>query len=173
MLEALRRCYDRLRLQVNEAKTAVAMVWGRKFLGYCLRRSPQGQVKLAIAVQAQNKVRHRLCQITKRNRGHSMGQIVRELQDYVPGWRAYFQLAQTPTVLRELDSWLRRRLRAVQLKQWKTGPRTYRALRRLGATEQLATAVARNVGSWWRSSLHLSRVLDPAYYDRLGVPKFS
>jgi hypothetical protein len=51
--------------------------------------------------------------------------------------------------------------------------RTYRALRRLGATEAVATAVARNVGSWWRSSLHVSRVLDPAYYDRLRVPKFS
>jgi RNA-directed DNA polymerase len=98
---------------------------------------------------------------------------VQELKDYVPGWKAYFQLAQTPTVLRELDSWLRRRLRAVQLKQWKTGPRTYWALRRLGATEQLATAVARNVGSWWCSSLHVGRVLDLAYYDRLGVPKFS
>jgi hypothetical protein len=90
----------------------------------------------------------------------------------VAGWKAYFGLAQTPTVLRALDMWLRRRLRALQLKQWKTGPRTYQALRRLGATEEQATAVARNVGSWWRSSLHVSRVLDPAHYDRLGVPKF-
>ncbi|MGL6109720.1 MAG: group II intron reverse transcriptase/maturase [Rubrivivax sp.] len=172
VLDALRNCYAKLRLSVNESKTAVAAVWGRKFLGYCLRRNAQRQVKLAIAMQAQHKLRQRLRRITKRNRGHSMGQIVRELQDYVPGWKAYFGLAQTPTVLRELDMWLRRRLRAVQLKQWKTGPRTYRALRRLGATEKLATAVARNVGSWWRSSLHVSRVLDPAYYDRLGVPKF-
>jgi NAD(P)-dependent dehydrogenase (short-subunit alcohol dehydrogenase family) len=91
----------------------------------------------------------------------------------VPGWKAYFGLAQTPTVLHELDAWLRRRLRAVQLKQWKTRPRTYWALRRLGATEELAAAVARNVGSWWRSSLHVGRVLDPRYYDQLGVPKFS
>jgi group II intron reverse transcriptase/maturase len=173
VLEALRRCYDRLRLQVNEAKTAVVVVWGRKFLGYCLRRSPKGSVKLAIAVQAQEKARGRLRQITKRNRGRSIEQVVSELKDYVPGWKAYFQLAQTPTVLRELDSWLRRRLRALQLKQWKTRPRTYRALRRLGATEAVATAVARNVGSWWRSSLHVGRVLDAAYYDRLGVPKFS
>ena len=173
VLEALRRCYDRLRLQVNEAKTAVAVVWGRKFLGYCLRPGPKGQVKLAIAIQVQEKARERLRRITKRNRGRSMGQIVRELKDYVPGWKAYFQLAQTPTVLQAIDTWLRRRLRAVQLKQWKTGPRTYWALRRLGATEQLATAVARNVGSWWRSSRHVGRVLDLAYYDRLGVPKFS
>ena len=173
VLEALRGCYARLHLKVNEAKTAVAVVWGRKFLGYCLRRGPKGQIKLAIAVQAQDKARERLRQITKRNRGRSMEQIVQDLKQYVPGWKAYFGLAQTPTVLRELDSWLRRRLRAVQLKQWKTGPRTYSSLRRLGATEELAKAVARNVGSWWRSSMHVARVLDLAYYDRLGVPKFS
>ena len=91
----------------------------------------------------------------------------------MPGWKAYFALAQTPTVLRELDMWLRRRLRAVQLKQWKTRPRTYRALRHLGASESFATAVARNVGSWWRSSRPVGRVLDQAYYDQMGVPKFS
>ena len=84
-------------------------------------------------------------------------QVVQELKDYVPGWKAYFQLAQTPTVLQALDSWLRRRLRAVQLKQWKTGPRTYWSLRQLGASQEMATAVARNVGSWWRSSLYVAR----------------
>ena len=173
VLEALRRCYARLSLKVNEAKTAVAPVWGRKFLGYCLRRGPKGQVKLAVAVQAQDKLRHRLRQITKRNRGRSMERVVQELKDYVPGWKAYFGLAQTPTVLHELDMWLRRRLRAVQLKQWKTRPRTYRVLRQLGASVEFATAVARNVGSWWRSSLYVRSVLTIAYFDRLGVPRFS
>jgi RNA-directed DNA polymerase len=173
VLNALRRCYAKLRLVVNEAKTAVAVVWGRKFLGYSLRRGPKGQVKLTIAMQAQAKLRDRLRRITKRNRGRSMEQVVQELKDYVPGWKKYFGLAQTPTVLRDLDMWLRRRLRALQLKQWKSGPRTYWALRRLGATEQLATSVARNVGSWWRSSLPVAQVLNLDYYDRLGVPKFS
>ena len=173
VLKALRGCYAKLSLKVNEAKTAVAPVWGRKFLGYCLRRGPKGQVKLAIAVQAQNQVRHRLRQITKRNRGRSMEWVVQDLKAYVPGWKAYFGLAQTPTVLHALDMWLRRRLRAVQIKQWKTGPRTYWALRRLGASESFATAVARNVGSWWRSSRPVAKVLDTAYYDQLGVPKFS
>jgi len=173
VLQAMRRCYAKLSLKVNETKTAVAPVWGRKFLGYCLRHGPRGQVKLAIAVQAQEKVRHRLREITKRNRGRSMDQIVRELNGYVPGWKAYFRLAQTPSVLRKLDMWLRRRVRAIQLKQWKTGPRTYWALRRLGAGEHLATAVARNVGSWWRSSWPVGSVLNQAYFDRMGMPKFS
>ncbi len=173
VLRALRGLYARLHLKVNEAKTAVAVVWGRKFLGYCLRLDRKGQVKLAISVHAQDKARMRLREITKRNRGCSMEQIVQELKRYVPGWKTYFGLAQSPTAVRDLDAWLRRRLRALQLKQWKTGPRTYGSLRRLGASESLAEAVARNVGSWWRSSLHVAKVLDRDYYDRLGVPKFS
>ena len=173
VLEGLRRCYAKLKLTVNEAKTAVAPVWGRKFLGYCVHRGPQGQVKLAVAVQALAKARERLREITQRSGGRSMGSIVQELQVYVRGWKAYFRLTQSPTALEQLDQWLRRRLRAVHLKQWKTRPRTYRALRQLGATEELASAVARNVGSWWRMSLYVSRVLRIAYFDQLGVPKFS
>ena len=173
VLESLRRCYAKLKLTVNEAKTAVVPVWGRKFLGYCVHRGPQGQVKLAVAVQALAKARERLREITQRSGGRSMGSIVQELQVYVRGWKAYFRLTQSPTALEQLDPWLRRRLRAVHLKQWKTRPRTYQALRQLGATEELASAVARNVGSWWRMSLYVSRVLRIAYFDQLGVPKFS
>ncbi len=173
VLQALRRCYARLSLKVNEAKTAVALVWGRKFLGYCLTRDPKGQVKLAVSAQALVKARVRLREVTQRSRGRSMDWIVRELQVYVRGWKAYFRLTQEPMALDALDQRLRRRLRAVQLKQWKTRPRTYRVLRQLGASTQLATAVARNVGSWWRSSLYVGRVLTNAYFDRLGVPRFS
>ena len=173
VLKALRRCYAKLRLVVNEAKTAVAVVWGRKFLGYSLRPGPKGRVMLAIAMQAQAKLRARLRRLTKRNRGRSVEQVVQELKDYVPGWKKYFGLAQTPTVLSALDMWLRRRLRALQLKHWKSGARTYQALRALGASDSFANAVARNVGSWWRSSLAVAKVLDVDYYDSLGVPKFS
>ncbi len=173
VLQALRVVYAKLKLRVNEAKTAVAQVWERKFLGYCMRRTAGGQVKLAIAVQAVDKARQRLREITRRTRGCSMGRIVRELQSYVPGWKAYFRLTQSPTILRELDQWLRRRLRAVQLKMWKTGRTAYRALRRLGASEALAASIASRARRWWRCSLHVQRVLDVAYFAHLGVPKFS
>ena len=173
VLQALRGCYAKLRLKVNEAKTAVAPVWERKFLGYCMRRGAGGQVKLAIAAQAVHKVRERLREITGRTRGCGMGRMVRDLQAYVPGWKAYFRLTQSPTVLRELDPWLRRRLRAAQLKQWKRGPTVYRALRRLGAPSALAASVASRTRRWWRCSLSVQSVLDIAYFDRLGVPKFS
>ena len=173
VLQALRGCYAKLRLKVNEAKTVVASVWERKFLGYCMRRGAAGQVKLAIAAQAVHKVRERLRDITRRTRGCSMARIVRDLQVYVRGWKAYFRLTQSPTVLRELDAWLRRRLRAAQLKQWKTGPTVYRALRRLGAPVALAASVASRTRRWWHCSLSVQSVLDIAYFDRLGVPKFS
>jgi RNA-directed DNA polymerase len=173
VLQALRGCYAKLRLKVNEAKTAVAPVWERKFLGYCMRRGASGQVKLAIAAQAVHKARERLRDITGRTRGCSMERVVRDLQAYVPGWKAYFRLTQSPTVLRELDQWLRRRLRAVQLKQWKTGPTVFRALRRLDAPAALAASVASRTKRWWHCSLSVQSVLDIAYFDRLGVPKFS
>jgi group II intron reverse transcriptase/maturase len=172
VLQALRGCYAKLRLKVNEAKTAVASVWERKFLGYCIRRGAAGQVKLAIAAQSVHKARERLRQITQRTRGRSMERIARDLQGYVRGWKAYFQLTQSRTVLRELDQWLRRRLRAVQLKQWKTGPTAYRALVRLGAPAALAASVASRTRRWWHCSLRVQNVLDIAYFDRLDVPKF-
>jgi RNA-directed DNA polymerase len=173
VLQALRAAYAKLKLRVNEAKTAVAPVWQRKFLGYCLRQGKDGQIKLAIAAQAVDKARQRLRAITQRHRGCSMAQVVEDLRRYVPGWTAYFGLAESRTILRELDQWLRRRLRAVQLNQWKTGPTVYRALRRLGAPGAVATYVARHTRRWWHCSVRLSRVLDIAYFDRLGVPKFS
>jgi RNA-directed DNA polymerase len=173
VLRALRQAYAKLKLRINEAKTAVAPVWERKFLGYGMRQGKDGQVKLAIAAQAVDKAQQRLRAITKRHRGCSMEQVIEDLRSYVPGWKAYFGLAESRTILRELDSWLRRRLRAVQLNQWKRGPRVYRALRRLGAPGPVATYVARNIRRWWHCSLRLSRVLDIAYFESLGVPRFS
>jgi RNA-directed DNA polymerase len=174
VLQALRGCYAKLRLRVNESKTAVAKVWGRKFLGYCFWAAPQGEVKRAVAGEAMRKLRERMRQLTRRNRGRSLEQIAEDLRGYVPGWKAYFRLAQTPRVMRELDEWLRHRLRAVRLKQWRHGTTMFRELRALGATVDLAARIAGNARRWWRNSrMGLNRVLPVAYFDRLGVPKFS
>ena len=92
----------------------------------------------------------------------------------MPGWKAYFRLAQTPMVMRELDEWLRHRMRALQLKQWKRGTTMYRELRRLGASEAVAGRIASNARRWWRNSrMALNGVLSVSYFDRLGVPRFS
>lgn len=173
VLKALRGCYAKLALKVNEAKTAVARVWGRKFLGYCFRQSKEGG-KLAVSQQALHKLRRRIRQLTRGTRGRSLQQLAEELRAYVPGWKAYFRLAQTPKVMEELDKWLRRRLRVLQLKQWKHGPTMFREARKLGASKELAARIASHAGSWWRdSAMGINIVMPNAYFDRLGVPKFS
>ena len=174
VLQALRGCYAKLALKVNESKTAVASVWGRKFLGYCFWTAPAGAVKRAVAQQAVHKMRDRIRQLTRRTRGRSLEQIAKDLRSYVPGWKAYFRLAQTPKVMREMDEWLRHRLRAIQLKQWRRGTTMFRELRKLGATPDLAARIAGGARSWWRNSaMGLNLVMPIAYFDRLGVPRFS
>jgi len=174
VLQGLRGCYAKLALKVNEAKTAVAAVWGRKFLGYCLYVTSAGEVKRAVADQAMHKLRERIRQLTRRTRGRSLEQIAEDLRGYVPGWKAYFRLAQTPKVMRELDEWLRHRLRAVQLTQWRGGTTMFRQLRALGVSVDLAARIAGNARRWWRNSrMGLNRVLPVRHFDRLGVPRFS
>ena len=173
VLKALRGCYAKLALKVNESKTAVAAVWGRKFLGYCFWKH-KDEVKRAVSSQALAKMRQRIRMLTRRTRGRNLTQIAEDLRDYVPGWKAYFRLAQTPRVLRELDEWLRHRLRAVQLKQWRSGTTIFRELRRLGASDDLAARIAGNGRRWWRNScMGLNMLMPIAYFDRLGVPRFS
>jgi RNA-directed DNA polymerase len=174
VLQALRGCYARLALKINETKTAVGSLWGRKFLGYCFRAAPRGEVKRAVAAQALSTLRDRIRRLTRRSRGRSLAQIAEDLRGYVPGWKAYFRLAQTPTVMQALDEWLRHRLRAVQLNQWRCGTTMFRELRTLGADTDLAARIAGSAKRWWHnSSLGLNRVLPIAYFDRLGVPRFS
>jgi group II intron reverse transcriptase/maturase len=174
VLEGLRKLYDRLHLKVNEAKTAVASVYGRKFLGYCLWRTPRGEVKRAVADQALDTFKQRIRRITRRTRGRNLTSVAEELQRYVPGWKAYFGLAQTPRVFGDLDEWLRHRLRALQLKHWRRGTTMFRELRQLGAGSAQAAQVAGNARRWWHNSrLELNRLMPIAYFDRLGVPRLS
>jgi group II intron reverse transcriptase/maturase len=174
VLQGLRKLYTRLHLKVNEAKTAVAGAYGRKFLGYRLWRAAGGEVKRAVAGKALDTYKRRIRQITRRTCGRSLVEVAAELQRYVPGWKAYFRLAQTPRIFRELDEWLRHRLRALQLKHWRRGTTIYRELRVLGASSDHAARVAGNARRWWHNSrMELNRILPIAYFDRLGVPRLS
>ncbi len=174
VLDGMRKLYDRLHLKVNQAKTAVASVYGRKFLGYCLWAAPGGVVKRAVAGKAMETFKQRIRHITRRNGGRSLNQVTAELRRYLPGWKAYFHLAQTPGVFRTLDEWLRHRLRALQLKHWRRGTTIYRELRALGANRDHAAQVAGNARRWWHNSrLALNRCMPIAYFDRLGVPRLS
>jgi RNA-directed DNA polymerase len=170
----LRKRYAGLKLQVNEAKSAVASAFGRKFLGYALWVGKGKEVKCGVAKKAQQDFKARIRQLTRRSGGRSMAQVVERLRPYLLGWKAYFGLAQTPGVWRQLDEWLRHRLRATQLKQWKQPKTIYRELKALGAAENVARQVAGNSRRWWRNSYGLlNTTLTMAYFDRLGLPRLS
>jgi RNA-directed DNA polymerase len=171
VLAGLRRCYAQLGLRINEAKTAVAPVTGRKFLGYCFRLSAAGRVYRDAAESSVQRFKQRVRGLTSRQGGWSMTQMAQALRDFVPGWRAYFRLVQGSSTPRELNGWMRRRLRAVQLKQWKRGKTVYRELRVLGASIDVAAQVAGNVKRWWRSSKGLvNTVLTNTHFARQGFP---
>ena len=174
VMALLRRLYARLRLKVNETKSAVAGAFGRKFLGYELWEAPQGVVKRAVASKPMATFKQRIRQLTRRSGGRSMGQVVQRLRPYVLGWKAYFGLSQTPKIWRTLDKWLRHRMRAIQLKHWKRGQAMYRELRALGAPPDVAQRVAANSRCWWRNSGKLlNSVLTVDHFDRLGLPRLS
>ena len=170
----LRRLYDKLKLQINEAKSAVASAFGRKFLGYELWVAKGNEVKCAVAKKALDNFKARIRQLTRRSGGRSMSEVVEKLRPYLLGWKAYFGMAQTPKVWRELDEGLRHRLRAIQLKQWRRGTTIYRELRALGAKPEAARQVAANSRRWWRNSaMLLNSVLTIAWFDRMGLPRLS
>ena len=174
VLRGLRKLYDRLHLKVNEGKTAVTSAFGRKFLGYNFWLSSKGQVKRGVARKALLAFKQRVRQLTPRNAGRSMAEVVQGLRRYLLGWKGYFHLAQTPTILRRLDEWLRHRLRAIQLKHWRRGTTVYRSLRAMGATSDQAACIASGTRSWWRNSAKgLNRLMPIAYFDQLGVPRLS
>ncbi len=130
MASVTRFLTTRLKLTVNAAKSAVARPVERKFLGFSFTG---GAIpKRRIAPKALARLRARVRNLTQRTRGVSLEQMVRELATYLTGWRGYFGYCETPSVLRDLDSWIQRRLRCVVWKQWKRGRRRYEALRARG-----------------------------------------
>jgi RNA-directed DNA polymerase len=174
VLRWLRKLYAQLHFRVNEEKTEVGSVFGRKFLGYCLRRWSGDTVKVAVAPKALDTFKQRIRTITRRVGGKGMAQIAEQMQEYLPGWKSYFRLAQTPQTFKNLDSWIRHRLRAIILKHWRTGTTIYSRLRALGATPELAALMAGGAGHWWgHSEAGLNRILTVKYFDGLGIPRLT
>ena len=174
VMRLLRRLYGRLHLTVNETKSAVASVFGRKFLGYSFWVAPGGVIKRKVADKPLATFKARIRQLTRRTVGRSMAEVAQRLRLYVPGWKSYFRLAQTPGVWLRLDEWMRHRVRAIQLKQWKRGTTMYRELTALGAKPIIARTVAANSRRWWRNSgMLLNAVLNLAWFNQLGVPRLS
>lgn len=164
---------EKLKLKVNGEKSAVARPQERKFLGFSF--TGQVEPKRRIAPKAAKRFKERVREITRRRKGHSMEKRLEELKRYLTGWRGYFGFCQTPSVLAELDSWVRRRLRCLYWIQWKTGRRRFEELHRRGVKRQLAANTAgSNHGPWRMSvSIALGAALSNAFFDSLGLPKLA
>jgi group II intron reverse transcriptase/maturase len=170
----LRQLYAKLRLQVNESKSAVDLARNRKILGYSFWVAPGRIIKRRVAGKALTTMKERVRLITRRTVGRSIQRVVNELRSYLMGWKGYFRLADTPNVFGELDEWIRHRLRAIHLKQWKRGKTIFRELRARGLSELKAAIVAANGRRWWKNSAKLIHVAFPIrYFDELGLPRLA
>jgi RNA-directed DNA polymerase len=163
----------RLKLKVNKAKSAVARPSARKFLGFSFMGGTKPRRRIAPQGLARFKAKVR--ELTRRTRGRSLRQIVKELSVYLIGWRGYFGFCQTPSVLRELDEWIRRRLRAIAWTQWKRGPTRFDELRRRGVGRELALKTAGNPRGPWRLSNNsvLAMALPNRLFASLGLPSLA
>jgi group II intron reverse transcriptase/maturase len=170
----LRRLYAKLRLRVNESKSAIDHAANRKLLGYSFWFGPKSTVKRRVAKKALATMKERVREITKRTGGRSIEQVARELRSYLLGWKEYFKLADTPGTFAELDRWIRHRIRAIHLKHWKRGTTVYRELRRRDLSHAKAALVASNARRWWKNSGMLIHVAFPnRYFDQLGIPRLA
>src|SRR3954463_6403592 len=163
---------QKLRLKVNESKSAVARPQERKFLGFSFTKGPE--VKRAIAPKALERFKKRVRDITRRAKGVSVEATMAELVPYLRGWRGYFGFCETPEVLIGLIRWVRLRLRAALWRQWKTPRRRRAALLELGVRPRLASNTAGSgLGPWYLARAKaLSVGLSNAYFESLGLPSF-
>ena len=169
VLESVTRWLDRkLRLKVNQSKSAVDRPWKRKFLGFTFTT----RRKRSVAPASRTKFKKRIRELTKRNRGSSLERVISELRSYLLGWRGYFGFCETRSVLRDFDSWIHRRLRCYAWKQWKTGKRRFEELRRRGVGKDLAGQTAGSRKRYWHISRSpaLSIALTREYLVALGLP---
>jgi RNA-directed DNA polymerase len=156
-----------LKLLVNETKSAVGRPWKRQFLGFTF----SSRLNRRISYKSIKRFKKRIRGITCRIRGRRIKVIVKELRRFMLGWQAYFNFTEVRYILKELDSWVKRRLRCYLWKQW--GRRGYRELRKLGVSRDLAWNTAKSAHGPWRLSRSpgLAFALTAKYFASLGLPR--
>jgi RNA-directed DNA polymerase len=170
MASVTRLVSDSLRLTVNPLKSAVDRPWNRKFLGFTVSRN---DMKLKVADKAIDKLKDRVRELTRRTRGHRLRDVVAEMRDALLGWKAYFGIAEVLSPLRDIDKWIRRKLRCYLWKQW--GPAGYRELRKRGVTVREAWNTSKSAHGPWRLSKTpaLALALPVRYFSNLGLPSLA
>ena len=170
MASVTRFIEDSLRLTVNARKSAVDRPWNRKFLGFTVSRNG---TKLKVADKAIDKLKDRVRELTRRTRGHRLSDIVAEPRETLLGCKAYFGIAEVLSPLRDIDKWIRRKLRCYHWKQW--GRAGYRELRRRGVSVRDAWHTSKSAHGPWRLSKTpaLALALPARYFSSLGLPSLA
>ena len=173
MKSVTRFIHTKLQLKVNESKSAVAEPRERKFLGFSFTNTASPQRR--IAPKAVQRFKERVRELTRRTRGISRQQMAKELTLYLRGWIGYFGKCQTPSVLQNLEQWMRRRLRSAIWKQWKGGRVRFTELRKRGVSLTLAKHTAGSSHGPWHlaNSQALTFALPNAYFASLGIPRLT
>lgn len=162
----------KLKLRVNESKSAVARPKERKFLSFSITNDGRRRLIAPVAIE---RFKMRVRKLTCRSRGRSVVQLIGPLARYLIGWRGYFRFCETPRDLSVLDAWIRRRLRMYLWKQWENGHNRYLELRRRGVSEYHAAVAAGSPTSYWRMSHHraVHKALGNLYFDSVGLPRLA
>lgn len=165
---------QRLKLKVNGKKSAVDRPWNRSFLGFSFTGGKLPK-RRKIAPKALARFKAQVKALTRRNQGRSLRQVITTLSEYLRGWIGYFGFCQTPAVLRDLDSWIRHRLRCLQWKHWKIYRRRKAELIKRGINPKLAHTTAWSAKGPWKIS-HTPGVrmaLNNQFFDRMGLIRLS
>lgn len=159
--------WKRLKLKINDEKSAVALSAERKFLGYTVKND--GQLK--IAKQTIMRMKKKVRELTSRNRGRSLEKVIQEANQYLCGWINYFKLSVSKSTPRELDSWIRRRLRCYRLKQRKCSWPIAKLLMQLGVARHNAWKLAKSSKGWWRLSHNptIDMAMPNKWFEGLGL----
>ena len=161
---------NKLKLTVNTDKSAIDVFWKRPFLGFGLAKR---DARIKVSDGAIQKLKIKIRTITRRTRGRQFTQIIDELRKSLLGWKAYFDISEVLSSLKDLDKWIRRKLRCYLWKQW--GRSGYRRLRKLGVERVLAWNTAKSARGPWRLSKSpaLYRALPNRYFRNLGLPELA
>ena len=160
---------NKLKLKVNEKKSAVARPWERKFLGYSV--TWHKQAKLKIALTSVKRLKEKVRSLTTGNRSKSVKATINALTPVLRGWISYFRLTEVRGVQEELDGWIKRKLRCLLWRQWKRPGTRTKNLQRAGLSKDRAMISAyNNHGPWWNSgSSHMNQAIKNAWFSRQGL----
>jgi RNA-directed DNA polymerase len=169
MTSLTRFLQEKLKLKVNDAKSAVDRPWNRTFLGYTMTFHHKPRLK--VADKSVERFKGKLRQVCRRGRGRSLRKVIEELTPKLRGWTSYFRLAEVKGIFEDLDQWLRRKLRCIVWRQWKRTYTRARELMRRGLTEARAWQSATNGrGPWWNSgAAHMNDAIRKSFFEKLGL----